>query len=136
MPCNTLQGGRVEDNPNKMKIPRLLPAAVCLLPLPFVPLLLAAAQPRIYTYDLPHEFTQGIAEMPLDRPEQQWTTWYDTDQVRSNHPRATEDNPSTLKCPLHLKHLESPRMSRFHSTLLKYSPEGEEPQIKSWPKMA
>ena len=74
-------------DPNKMKIPKSLPAAVCLLLLlPSVPLLLVAAQPLIYTYDLPLEFTQGVADMPLDRPEQQWTAWYDTDQVRFSSP--------------------------------------------------
>lgn len=44
-------------------------------------LMRASWQFAIHTYDLPREFSQGIAEMPLDRQTSPWTTWYDTDQV-------------------------------------------------------
>lgn len=62
-----------------MNAPKFMSAVAYLL---LLPVSLVAAQALIYTYELPTEFTQGIAEMPLDRPEQQWTIWYDTDQVR------------------------------------------------------
>ena len=35
----------------------------------------------LYTYELPSKFTEGVAEMPIDRAENAWTIWYDTDQV-------------------------------------------------------
>ena len=35
----------------------------------------------IYTYDLPLEFTDGVAQMPINRSENPWTHWYDVDQV-------------------------------------------------------
>ena len=72
-----------------MNAPKLLSAVAYLL---LLPVSLVAAQALIYTYELPAEFTQGIAKMPLDRPEQEWTIWYDTDQVRPN-----ESSPRQFK---------------------------------------
>lgn len=43
----------------------------------------AAAEPFIYTYHLPLEYTDGVAIMPVARAANPWTMWYDTDQVSS-----------------------------------------------------
>lgn len=39
----------------------------------------------IYTYDLPSEFTGGVAQMPINRSENPWTHWYDVDQVHLDY---------------------------------------------------
>ena len=44
-------------------------------------LYLLPANGFIFTYDLPAEFTDGIAQMPINRSENPWTHWYDVDQV-------------------------------------------------------
>lgn len=41
----------------------------------------AYGPPYIYTYDLPKEFTEDIASMPLNRTKDPWIIWYDMDQV-------------------------------------------------------
>ena len=38
---------------------------------------------KIYTYDMPKEFTDNVADMPINRTEEAYSIWYDTDQVQT-----------------------------------------------------
>lgn len=43
----------------------------------------SAGHISLYTYELPWEYTEEVANMPIDREEYPWTSWYDLDQVKS-----------------------------------------------------
>ena len=45
----------------------------------------ASPGPFVHTYNVPHKYTQGVLDMPLNATLHPWTRWYDTDQVRPSY---------------------------------------------------